>query len=404
MRDTKLEVLFFGGTDRCTSQADNFLAYASAAANSSGGDIYFLPLEGEMLPEEASFIVRELEAEARRQLSPSPELTTALTTHNNINCVRMRIYESDLKPVKVLPEGIAYVVSQDKLKKASASELSALEKQRRLEWTSSLPVVPVNIDSVRMNLNASLPESVRTLRKSDLVAAGFLRNRTTATNALLLCMEDAPEFSAVSVRLRYSSKVFHGPVYKLTEAPLDFIIRSCNQPLPPFIKEALVNALLHRDYSIQKPIEITFMDRLLSIKSPGRLIAGIGSSPVGSARTRNPSLVWLFRELGIATGWGSGMQRILSEGAAWSPRYYETEDSFVFTFIFPEQDKEEGPLARRESIIIAYIKEHGYIRNSDGQSLLGLSESSIVKLLSAMVSKGMIQSKGERKARIYTLP
>ena len=404
MRDTKLEVLLNGGTDRCTSLADNYIAYTAAVANSFGGDLYFLPGKEEMLPEEASCLIKQIEARIKQQICPTPDFSITGFLRDGKPCLRLHVQESGLKPVRLLEDQSVCLLSEGTLRKASSGDIPLLEKHRKQEWTEESPAMPVNVDSIRSKLNSAIPAGASTLRKSNLIEAGLLKNRTSATNALLLCSDDAPDYSAVVVNLKFAARTFHGPVYNLVEAPLEFIIRTCNQPLPAAVKEALVNALCHRDYSIEKPVELTFQDRLLTLVSPGRLLSAVSPDPVGKARSRNPSIVWVFRCMQLATGWGTGLKRIMDENQEFKPRFYETRDSFVFELTLPSLNKDTDPFKRRESIIIAYIQEHGYIKNSDGQTLLGLSESSIVKLFASMVKKGLIVSRGERKARVYILP
>jgi ATP-dependent DNA helicase RecG len=75
------------------------------------------------------------------------------------------------------------------------------------------------------------------------------------------------------------------------------------------LREALVNALAHRDYTIATPIRvIVFRDRL-EIHTPGQLPNGVtvDSMRLGVHVLRNPTLYNIFLKLGLVTDAGSGV-------------------------------------------------------------------------------------------------
>nr|WP_274522955.1 ATP-binding protein [Ectothiorhodospira haloalkaliphila] len=84
------------------------------------------------------------------------------------------------------------------------------------------------------------------------------------------------------------------------------------------LREAVVNALVHCDYSQQgSPIRIAFFDDRIEIESPGLLMPGmtIDEMKRGVSMIRNPVIARVFRELGLIEQWGSGVKRIFAEAA-----------------------------------------------------------------------------------------
>jgi ATP-dependent DNA helicase RecG len=82
-------------------------------------------------------------------------------------------------------------------------------------------------------------------------------------------------------------------------------------------KEALLNAIAHRDYSIEgKSIEIFIYDDRLEIKSPGGLLSSISAQDLRSEKrthqSRNVYLTRVLRELGYMREIGEGMLRIFA--------------------------------------------------------------------------------------------
>ena len=86
----------------------------------------------------------------------------------------------------------------------------------------------------------------------------------------------------------------------------------------PILKEVVINALLHADYSLRgAPIRIAFFDDRIETENPGMLLPGmtIDDMKQGTSRIRNHVIARLFRELNLVERWGSGMHSIFRESA-----------------------------------------------------------------------------------------
>ncbi|MBI4861132.1 MAG: putative DNA binding domain-containing protein [Candidatus Riflebacteria bacterium] len=83
---------------------------------------------------------------------------------------------------------------------------------------------------------------------------------------------------------------------------------------PEAFREAIVNALVHRDYTIRGPVRLLiFVDRV-EVHSPGRPPNGVDveSMVLGTHIPRNPILLSHLAKLGFVTSIGSGIPRILA--------------------------------------------------------------------------------------------
>lgn len=79
------------------------------------------------------------------------------------------------------------------------------------------------------------------------------------------------------------------------------------------LREALINAMIHNDYSAEvSPVVEIYADRV-SITSYGGLVAGLSLAEcmAGRSMPRNRELMRVFRDLGLVEHLGSGMGRIL---------------------------------------------------------------------------------------------
>jgi ATP-dependent DNA helicase RecG len=79
------------------------------------------------------------------------------------------------------------------------------------------------------------------------------------------------------------------------------------------LREAIVNAVVHADYSQQgAPIRIAMYDDRIEIENPGLLPFGLALDDLtqGVSRVRNRVLARVFHDLGLIEQWGSGIQRM----------------------------------------------------------------------------------------------
>lgn len=81
------------------------------------------------------------------------------------------------------------------------------------------------------------------------------------------------------------------------------------------VREAVANALLHRDYHFPEPVHVDHSPQVLVISSPGPLVGGVTPENILThpSKPRNPSLVRAARILGIAEEVGRGIDRIYRE-------------------------------------------------------------------------------------------
>lgn len=78
------------------------------------------------------------------------------------------------------------------------------------------------------------------------------------------------------------------------------------------VREAVVNAVMHREYRVAAPVQIEHSDTRLAVTSPGDFVLGVTPQNIltTSSRTRNPSLANAVRALGLAEAAGVGVDRM----------------------------------------------------------------------------------------------
>lgn len=80
------------------------------------------------------------------------------------------------------------------------------------------------------------------------------------------------------------------------------------------IRELLINALAHRDYSRQQTIEIRKYPYYIEFESPGKFPQGVNEQNfLRKTNPRNPSIMDVFREIGFAEKAGTGFDKIFTD-------------------------------------------------------------------------------------------
>ncbi len=79
------------------------------------------------------------------------------------------------------------------------------------------------------------------------------------------------------------------------------------------LREALVNALAHRDYTISAPMRVVVFTDRVEIHTPGQLPNGVTTDSIrlGVHVLRNPTIYNIFLKLGLVTDAGSDVPRMI---------------------------------------------------------------------------------------------
>ena len=149
---------------------------------------------------------------------------------------------------------------------------------------------------------------------------------------------------------------FHGDVYSmidetmgwlLSKINVEFIIQGLRREERPelpeqALREAVVNALAHRDYRSTANVQVYLFTDRLEIVSPGGLPAGITEAELGTRSVpRNPLLFGMLHRMDVVEHIGSGIRRIRDlcrEHEVSEPVFEVTEHWVVATFKRPDSD------------------------------------------------------------------
>ncbi len=133
------------------------------------------------------------------------------------------------------------------------------------------------------------------------------------------------------------------------------------------IREVLINALAHADYSITgSTIQIAIFDDRLEVHNPGMLPFGFTMNDLkaGISRVRNRIIAKVFHELKLMEAWGSGYQRVIEacrQDHYSDPEWIEHGTSMLVTFYSKKRPASKqltaDPLTTRQKAILALFKK-----------------------------------------------
>jgi predicted HTH transcriptional regulator len=185
------------------------------------------------------------------------------------------------------------------------------------------------------------------------------------------------------------------------------------------LREAIINAIVHNDYSSEVPplFEI-FSDRIV-ITSYGGLIDGLSEEEFFGccSKPRNRELMRVFKDVGLVEQLGSGMARILS---AYDKSIFQLSKNFTkVTFKFSEKaaiksgdkkaaiksgDKKTSKKYEiQKAAVIEYLTINKSAKSEEFIDVLGVKITRVKTVLKRMVDDGVIATDGGNKNRTYML-
>ena len=186
----------------------------------------------------------------------------------------------------------------------------------------------------------------------------------------------------------------------------------------PVVREAIVNAVAHRDYAIRgDDVRVLMFSDRMEIYSPGRLPGHVTLDNLLTERfSRNEAIVQALSDMGFVERLGYGIDRMvaaMSEAGLPAPSFEETVAGFRVTLRGRGRRPGEpgaGPrwpnrrLDPRQERALAYLAEHSAITNREFRELIpDISDETVRRLLADLVDQGLIIKIGERKATYYIL-
>ena len=332
---------------------------------------------------------------------------------------------------------------------ASQEMIHELERQRLLQSYDEQVNWDIELDALDLTpLRLAFEKAGKPLDPARMKSLKLIRNehgidRPTHGLMLLLGLYEQAEikcsrFKGTSMAVFLDKKEYRGDLFTQLAQAEAFIKnhlhlkaeilglqRTETYEIPiPAIREALINALVHRDYSnAGRDIKIGIYDDILNIVSPGGFPNGLTLDDVlkGRSEIRNKVIARIFKELGFIEQWGSGINRIRTlcqQAGNPDPAIRESGDFVDIEFHRANKAEMETPggetggeiggeiresggeipvqsdLTERQSAVLALINQDPHITQRQLATALGINGSAVQKHLDKLKAAGAIERVG----------
>lgn len=179
------------------------------------------------------------------------------------------------------------------------------------------------------------------------------------------------------------------------------------------VREALLNAIAHKDYTGATPIQISVYKDKIMIWNYGELPENWTIDTLQkkhSSIPHNPDISNAFFRIGYIEAWGRGIRKMNEQCAAAGlpqPLYYYESSGFWVVFrkdLLNEEDLQAKGLNPRQIKAVLYVKEKGKITNKEYQEINQVSKRTASSDLADLVDKyGLLENFGIGAGSHYKL-
>jgi ATP-dependent DNA helicase RecG len=182
------------------------------------------------------------------------------------------------------------------------------------------------------------------------------------------------------------------------------------------LREAIVNALMHRSYKTHSPVQVIRYSNRLEIINPGYSLKAEERLGEPGSENRNPHISAIFHETNTAETKGSGIKtmRRLMEEANFAPPTFDSDrrgNRFIARLLLQHfldgKDIEwlanfnDFNLNEQQKKGLIFLRETGALNNASYRQLNGVDTYSASKDLRGMRASGLLDMKGQSSATYY---
>ena len=223
---------------------------------------------------------------------------------------------------------------------------------------------------------------------------------------------DSKEFTG-SIFKQFEDAVNYLALCNKTSSVIKGVIRTDKQDYPEeAIREALLNAIVHRDYSFSGSIIINVTDNKMEFISLGGLLPGLSPDDIrsGISQPRNKNLAEVFHRLRLIESYGTGIRRIFNLYADCPEQPQIEVTPNTFKIVLPNMNavaaaapKQASPVTAQMQKVLDYISEHGQVTDEEVQTLLGIKKTRAFELMKQMRNMELVQVVGRGAEKKYLL-
>ena len=402
---------------------NSFLKTVSAYSNFRGGEILFgVNDDGSVCGiDNPDQVCLDIENRINDSIAPKPDFEIDIDDSKKI--IRLVVREGQYKPY--LYKGKAYRRSDTASIEVDQAELKELVLQGSNLYFEELPCG--RDDLIFQELSAKLMKNldIKVVSEDILRTLGLFTKDKKFNNAAAL-LSDENDFYGIDIarfgnsinEIMDRETISKTSVLKQYDAALNMIkryyqyeeiseIERKKVDLVPetAYREAIANALIHRDWSINSHIRISLFSDKIEIKSPGGLPRGITAEEYMKGDIsclRNPILGNVFFRLHYIEMFGTGVRRILLayKDAKIKPKFEITDN--VISVILPVT-ADQYHVTNDEAKVMSTLENGEQLSSSEIAKVTGYTKSKVLRLIEHLKEKDYIKIIGNGRGTKYSL-
>ena len=252
-----------------------------------------------------------------------------------------------------------------------------------------------------------LPYSQRSLQK-----LGFLTKEGAITNAAVLLFSHDPSLfipeAYVEVVAGEERQQVRGPLEVQWKKAVEMVLAKLRKDFLPAVRgslsvpamavrEALLNALLHKNYLSPSPVIAEVSQEGLVVRNPGSFPPGVSvERPVHKAR--NPLLCEYFLRKGYMEKLGIGIE-LMRQDAKRHGWHLSIQPGHLHTTVVLRAARSVELSPKEKAVLEAVLQ--GATRAREVASLVGMSKRSVLRVLGKLVALGLVRREGKGKGTTY---
>lgn len=403
-----------------------------AFANTNGGTIYIgVQDNGEIVGlDNADFVMQQISNSLRDGIRPDVSMFTniELLQEDNKYFVKLTVSQGTKKPYYLSDKGLkpTGVYVRSGTTSAPASE-DAIRMMIKMTDGDSFESNRSLIQELTFNsLNKEMERRNLEFSEVQMKNLGILSSDDIYTNMGLLVSDQCKHSIKFAIFQGSDKLVFKDrkeltgslfaqltdayktvDFYNGTKATFHDLLRTDERDYPEdAVREALLNAIVHRDYSFSGSTIINLYSDRLEIISLGGLVSGLSleAAMLGASQPRNEKLASLFYRMKLIEAYGTGISKIIScyKGLPVQPKFENVEGAF--RVVLPNTHAQELSVEDEKYLpILRLFEKQKEITRSDVEEALGVGTTHAINMLKEMLEKELIKKVGNGRLTRYVV-
>ncbi len=422
---------------------DDYLEWICGFANAQGGKLYIgCNDEGEVIGlTNTRKLLEDIPNKIRNAMSIVVDVNLLVKDEKEYIEIVVPPY-----PVAIACKGIYYYRSGSTMQTLSGPELESFILRKRGASWDNMPLPEFTIDDIDDALvekfkkqavkKGRIDSSVLDESKADLMEKLRLTNAGYYTNAAMLLFCKEPDkwqlgaytkigFFESDADLRYQDEI-HGSLLEQIDKIMEVLHLKFMKAKITYegiqrieryfvadeaLREALLNALCHKQYEAGIPIQISVYEDRLYIANCGRLPESWTVDNLMSkhaSKPYNPSIANVYYLAGLIESWGRGIEKICQacrEDGSPLPEYTVHPGDIMIKFTATEErlihsttqkvgEKVGERVSDSESAILSLLRENPAYSYTTLAKMIGVSKKTVFIKIKALKEKGIIERIG----------